>query len=64
MNEKGRNVSEPAPSKEYRELLDGTIEPDEYVREVKKDVDRRLEEHAASPPPHKPEQRRAAATGE
>lgn len=54
-------MTEPGPSKEYRDLLNGDIEPDEYVREVKKDVDRKLEEHASpsSPPPRKSEDRRS-----
>jgi hypothetical protein len=43
-SEKGKDVTSPGPSKEYKDLLNGTIGPDQYVEEVKKDVDRRLEE--------------------
>jgi hypothetical protein len=60
-DEKGKKMTEPGPSKEYRDLLNGDIEPDEYVREVKKDVDRTLEEHGGAVPREEPEERRAAA---
>jgi hypothetical protein len=49
-------VTSPGPSKEYQDLLKGKISPDQYVREVKKDVDRRLENKTAT----EREQRRAA----
>ena len=37
-------MTKPGPSKEYRDLLEKRITPDEYIEKVKKDVDRRLEE--------------------
>ena len=42
-------MSKPGPSKEYRDLLEKRITPDEYVQKVKKDVDRRLEEKRSQP---------------
>jgi hypothetical protein len=41
-------VSQPGPSKEYRDLLKKRITPDQYVEKVKKDVDRRLDEKRSS----------------
>jgi hypothetical protein len=40
-------MTKPGPSKEYRDLLEERITPDEYVEKVKKDVDRRLDEKRA-----------------
>jgi hypothetical protein len=45
-DEKGNDMRSPGPTKEYRDLLNGTIEVEEYVEEVKKDVDRRLAEES------------------
>ena len=60
-HEGARLMTKPGPSKEYRDLLDGRISPEEYLRKVKKDVDRRLEERR----PRRDEKRdeRAAAAG-
>jgi hypothetical protein len=35
-------MSKPGPSKEYRDLLNGRISPDDYVAKLKKEVDRHL----------------------
>jgi hypothetical protein len=37
-------MTKPGPSPEYRDLLKGKITPDEYVKKIKTDVDRRLEQ--------------------
>jgi hypothetical protein len=35
-------VTKPGPSKEYRDLVEGRITPEEYVRKLKKAVNERL----------------------
>jgi hypothetical protein len=37
-------MTKPGPSKEYRDLLNGRISADDYLRKLKKDVDRHLQE--------------------
>lgn len=44
-------MTKPGPSPEYRDLLKGTITPEQYVSKVKKDVDRRLVEQRRLDPP-------------
>lgn len=48
-------MKKPGQSPAYRELLEGKITPEEYVKQVKKDVDRRREQERLSG------ERRAAA---
>ena len=36
------------PSPEYRDLLKGKITPDQYVKKIKSDVDRRLAKKTSS----------------
>jgi hypothetical protein len=54
-------MTQPGPSKEYRDLLDGRLSPDQYLRKVKKDVDRRLEEQRSNL--RRDQRRRQAAAG-
>jgi hypothetical protein len=46
-------TKKPGPSKEYRELLKGQISPEEYVKQLKRDVNERVS--------LRPSSRRAAA---
>jgi hypothetical protein len=47
-------TKKPGPSKEYRDLLKGRISPEEYVKQLKRDVNDRVS--------LRPSSRRAAAT--
>ena len=42
-HDEGRpHVTKPGPSKEYRDLVEGRITPEEYVRKLEKAVNERL----------------------
>jgi hypothetical protein len=49
-------TKKPGLSPDYRDLLKGRITPEEYVRKMKQDVNRRLNEDT-------PARRKAAAAG-